>query len=185
MAHFEINDIEPTPEEKEVQKAKAAQVLEQEKQMAAKEAVKENKEEKQLGIEDTSGTYNYKQEEKKTQVNQSLFYPIAQAGQDLFIRWIGDIDGATPEEKEALKQATYELEKKYGADKIDSPEARFVVAEVTPVVRQLDKVIPKLLNKKGKGKIIEEVKPMEPPNSDEKTTAPVDKSFHINAATSK
>jgi len=146
MTHYEIDELEPSPEEEELQNVKKQEVENKEKEIVAKEITKEAKIDKALESateqeeqKEQPETYNYK-EQKQITHNQSLFYPLAQALDDYLANKLG-IEPANESEREAIKNATMELEQKYGADKIDSPEARFVVAEVTPFIRQFDKVL--------------------------------------------
>lgn len=145
MTHFEIENIEPSPEEQSLQKAKESEVMQKEREATAKDVKKEQGIEKVLETEDTSGSFNNKTDKQpQSRVEQSLFYPLAQAFNDYITRNQLGIEPANDNEREAIKQATAELEAKYGAQKINSPEARFVVAEITPIIRQFDKVLAKV-----------------------------------------
>ncbi|MEM3264674.1 MAG: hypothetical protein QXH07_01840 [Thermoplasmata archaeon] len=145
MAHFEIEEIEPSPEEKALQEAKQKEVEQKEREAAAKTIKKEENIEKVLETEDRSGTFNIKTEKpSQTQVQQPLFYPLVQALNDYITRNQLQIEPANDNEREALMQATAEVEAKYGMQKINSPEARLAVAMVTPIARQFDKVLARL-----------------------------------------
>jgi len=142
MPHYEIENLEPAPEEAELQQAKEQEVKNKEKEIVAKTVTKEAKIDKALETAQAPAeSYNYKEhKEQPVAHTQSIFYPLAQGLNDYITRKVS-IEPANESEREAIREATLALEQKYGADKIDSPEARFVVAEVTPFVRQFDKVL--------------------------------------------
>ncbi len=152
MAHFEIEKTEPTPEEKELQHSIEKKVTRKEVEASAKDIIHDKKmdkvfdDAKEAEEPEKNGFFNYK--DKKTEVKQSLFYPLAQALNDYLTKQQLHIEPANDDEREALKQATLELEVKYGANKINSPETRFLVAEVTPFIRQFDKIMDRVREKR-------------------------------------
>jgi len=186
MAHFDIENLEPSPEEEELKKAKEHEIKEKEKELTAKEVAKEVKIEqtfeKAKKVEEPSAPQEQTAPQAEYQSNQSLFYPLAQGLQDYLTRKAG-LEPANDTEREAVRIATLELEQKYGANKINSPEARFIVAEVTPFVRQFNKVLDYLMQRRATPQ--QENKPVKHEDINPEADSQVPAGFKFNAVQSK
>ncbi len=161
MAHFETENIEPSPEEEELKNAKSEEVKKKEEELLAKEIMQEKKIEKVLGEEN-------EEEEVKEMPKMSLFYPLTQGLNDYLAKRLG-LELATAEEREAIKEATTEVEVKYGANKISSPETRLIVAEATPIIRQLPKVLENLKSLRIKPQVEKQKEVIQPDLTNFKT----------------
>lgn len=118
--YFNFEDIQPSPEETNMQKSK--------------QSLLDNKElEKQQEQKETE-TKEQKEDIKEAKQYRSLFYPIIQGLQDYILK-DADIPLASNIDKETLKIATAELELKYSVNKINSEEARFISAFITPIAK--------------------------------------------------
>jgi hypothetical protein len=162
MAHFETENIEPSPEEEELKNAKSEEVKKKEEELLAKEIMQEKKIEKALGEE------SEEEEEVKETPKMSLFYPLTQGLNDYLTKRLG-LELATAEEREAIKEATTEVEVKYGASKISSPETRLIVAEATPIIRQLPKVLENLKSLRIKPQVEKQKEVIQPDLTNFKT----------------
>ena len=113
---FEVENIGVMPEEKNLENAKKRTVKIEEAKEEKKEAKEENPN------------------------NVSLFFPLA-LGANIAI--MNELHISPPNREEILNLhiTTLELERKYGADKISTPETRFAAAFVMPIVRQFDLII--------------------------------------------
>lgn len=124
MSYYEFEDISASPEEANMQKSK--QSILDIKQQQKEEEIKESEIKEQ------------KEDIKEAKSYQSLFYPIIQSIQDYILK-DADIPPASNEDKESLKIATAELELKYAVNKINSEEARFITAFITPIAKNFNK----------------------------------------------
>lgn len=126
---FEFEDIPQSAEERSMQKSKEASFKKSEKDVLKSEEKQEDKEHK----EELSGY-------------TSLFYPPIQAIQDYMLKE-ADILPASKDERAALNKAIIDVEIKYKANKINTPEGRAVSAFITPFAKDYKKLISLITDK--------------------------------------